>query len=126
MILGVVLNVLAVGLTSFPVRACAGPETWNSPPTFSPIAIPVLSDIPIIGPILFNQNIVVYLMYVIVIVINIALFRTHFRVRAVGEHPQAADTVGIKVNLVRFRNVLLGGGRARRCVLHRRLRRGLR
>ena len=75
------------------------------------MAIPVLSDIPILGPILFNQNIVVYLMYIVVIVINVALFRTKWglRVRAVGEHPTAADTVGIKVNSVRFRNVLLGG-----------------
>ncbi len=112
-ILGVVLNVLAVGLTSFFYGRLLSPnqETWNSPPTFSPVAIPVLSDIPIIGPILFNQNIVVYLMYIIVIVINVALFRTKWglRVRAVGEHPTAADTVGIKVNSVRFRNVLLGG-----------------
>jgi simple sugar transport system permease protein len=112
-ILGVVLNVLAVGLTSFLYGRLLAPnqETWNSPPTFSPVAIPVLSDIPIIGPILFNQNIVVYAMYIIVIVINIALFRTKWglRVRAVGEHPTAADTVGIKVNSVRFRNVLLGG-----------------
>ncbi|HQR79865.1 MAG TPA: ABC transporter permease [Actinomycetota bacterium] len=112
-ILGVVLNVLAVGLTSFFYSRLLAPNqtTWNSPPTFSPIAIPVLSDIPIIGPILFNQNIVVYLMYVIVIVVNIALFRTKWglRVRAVGEHPTAADTVGIRVNSVRFRNVLLGG-----------------
>ena len=112
-ILGVVLNVLAVGLTSFLYSRLLSPnqETWNSPPTFSPMPIPVLSDIPIIGPILFNQNIVVYLMYVVVIVINIALFRTKWglRVRAVGEHPTAADTVGIKVNSVRFRNVMLGG-----------------
>ena len=112
-ILGVVLNVLAVGLTSFLYGRLLAPnqETWNSPPTFSPVPIPVLSDIPIIGPILFNQNIVVYAMYIIVIVINIALFRTKWglRVRAVGEHPTAADTVGIKVNSVRFRNVLLGG-----------------
>jgi len=112
-ILGVVLNVLAVGLTSFLYSRLLAPnqETWNSPPTFSPVPIPVLSDIPILGPILFNQNIVVYLMYIIVIVINVALFRTKWglRVRAVGEHPQAADTVGIKVNSVRFRNVLLGG-----------------
>lgn len=112
-ILGVVLNVLAVGLTSFFYSRLLAPNqtTWNSPPTFSPIAIPVISDIPIIGPILFNQNIVVYLMYVIVIIVNIALFRTKWglRVRAVGEHPTAADTVGIKVNSVRFRNVLLGG-----------------
>jgi ABC-type uncharacterized transport system permease subunit len=111
-VLGVVLNLLAVGLTSFLYGRLLAPEqeTWNNPPTFQPIEIPVLSDIPFLGPILFNQNIVVYLMYVAVIVINVALFRTKWglRVRAVGEHPQAADTVGIKVNAVRVRNVLLG------------------
>lgn len=111
-VLGVVLNLLAVGLTSFLYGRLLAPEqeTWNSPPTFQPIEIPVLSDIPFLGPILFNQNIVVYLMYITVIVINIGLFRTKWglRVRAVGEHPTAADTVGIKVNAVRARNVLLG------------------
>jgi len=112
-ILGVVLNVLAVGLTSFLYSSllAGNQETWNSPPTFTPIAIPLLSEIPIIGPILFNQNIVVYLMYIVVAAINIGLFRTKWglRVRSVGEHPTAADTVGIRVNSVRFRNVLLGG-----------------
>lgn len=111
-VLGVVLNLLAVGLTSFLYGRLLAPEqeTWNSPPTFQPIEIPVLSDIPFLGPILFDQNIVVYLMYITVIVINIGLFRTKWglRVRAVGEHPTAADTVGIKVNAVRARNVLLG------------------
>ena len=75
------------------------------------IAIPFLSDIPILGPVLFDQSIIVYLMYVTVAVVQVALFRTRWglRVRAVGEHPTAADTVGIKVNRTRVKNVLLGG-----------------
>jgi general nucleoside transport system permease protein len=112
-ILGVVINVLVIGLTSFLHSQVLSPnaDTWNSPPIFQPIKIPVLGDIPVIGPVLFDQNIVVYLMYLIVAWVHIALFRTRWglRVRSVGEHPKAADTVGVKVNSVRFRNVLLGG-----------------
>ena len=112
-ILGVVINVLVIGLTSFLYSRVLAPnaDTWNSPPIFQPVKIPLLGDIPVIGPVLFDQNVVVYLMYVIVVVVHLALFRTKWglRVRAVGEHPTAADTVGIRVNSVRFRNVLLGG-----------------
>jgi general nucleoside transport system permease protein len=112
-IVGVVVNTLVLGLTSFFYSSVLDKEaeTWNSPPVFQPIAIPILSDIPIIGPILFDQSLIVYLMYVIAFVIQVALFRTRWglRVRAVGEHPKAADTVGIDVNKLRFRNVLLGG-----------------
>ncbi len=111
-IVGVVLNVLAVGLTSFFYSQVLAPnqDTWNNPPILDSVKIPVLGDIPIVGPILFDQSVIVYLMYVIVAVVQVALFRTKWglRVRAVGEHPQAADTVGIRVNRVRFRNVLLG------------------
>ncbi len=112
-IVGVVLNVLVLGLTNFLYSQLLAPEgdTWNSPGTFSRIKIPVLGDIPIIGPMLFNHTVIVYLMYVTVIVLHIGLFHTRWglRVRSVGEHPQAADTMGIAVNSVRFRNVLLGG-----------------
>jgi ABC-type uncharacterized transport system permease subunit len=112
-IVGVVVNTLVLGLTSFFYSSVLDKEaeTWNSPPVFQPIAIPILSDIPIIGPIFFDQSLIVYLMYVIAATVHIALFRTRWglRVRAVGEHPKAADTVGIDVNKLRFRNVLLGG-----------------
>jgi simple sugar transport system permease protein len=112
-IVGVVLNVLVVGVTSFLYGRLLIPnqDTWNSPGTFAPIKIPILGDIPVIGPILFNQSIIVYLMYATVVLLNIWLFRTRWglRVRAVGEHPLAADTVGIKVNAVRLRSVLLAG-----------------
>ena len=86
-------------------------STWNVAGSFSPIQIPILSKIPIIGPILFNQTIIVYFMYLIVTVIQVALFKSKWglRTRAVGELPVAADSVGIDVNKLRFRNVLLAG-----------------
>jgi len=112
-ILGFVLNVLVIGITNFLYKRLLIPyqSTWNSGTIFSPIPIPVLSKIPLIGPIFFNQTIIVYLMYVVVAIIHLGLFRTKWglRVRAVGEHPTAAESVGIDVNKVRFRNVLLAG-----------------
>lgn len=112
-IVGVVLNVLVAGLTSFLYSKLMvpNPELLNNPPRFDRIDIPVLGQIPIIGPVLFNQTIIVYVMYVTVAAVAFALFRTRWglRTRAIGEHPQAADTVGIKVNTMRFWNVSLAG-----------------
>jgi simple sugar transport system permease protein len=83
----------------------------NTPPRFPRLPIPLLGEIPIIGPVLFRQTIIVYLMYVAVAVVWFGLFKTRWglRLRAVGEHPQAADTVGINVNSTRFWNVSLAG-----------------
>lgn len=112
-IVGVVLNVLVVGLTSFlySVVLTKNAETLNSPPRFARIDIPVLSQIPILGPVLFRQTLIVYLMYVAVALVFLGLFHTKWglRLRAVGEHPQAADTVGINVARTRFWNVCLAG-----------------
>ncbi|GAA1668108.1 ABC transporter permease [Microbacterium lacus] len=112
-IVGVVLNVLVIGLTSFFYSQVLQPNQalLNSPPRFPRIPIPFLSEIPIIGPVLFRQTIIVYLMYIAVALVWFGMFRTRWglRLRAVGEHPQAADTVGIKVNPTRFWNVLLAG-----------------
>lgn len=112
-ILGFVINVLVLGLTNFFYTVLLVPyeSTWNAAGSFSAIPIPVLSKIPIIGPILFNQTIIVYFMYLIVTVIQIALFNSKWglRTRAVGELPIAADSVGIDVNKLRFRNVLIAG-----------------
>ena len=112
-ILGFVINILVLGLTNFFYTVLLVPyeSTWNAAGSFSAIPIPVLSKIPIIGPILFNQTIIVYLMYLIVTVIQIALFKSKWglRTRAVGELPIAADSVGIDVNKLRFRNVLIAG-----------------
>ena len=112
-IVGVVLNVLISGLTGFLFSTVmqANKEMFNSPGRLPIIEIPVLSSIPVLGPILFKQSVVGYLMYIAVIVVWIGLFKTKWglRVRSVGEHPQAADTLGIKVNATRFWNVTLGG-----------------
>lgn len=112
-IVGVVLNVLVIGLTSFlySTLMVSNPTQFNSPAQFDRIVIPVLSDIPIIGQIFFRQTLIVYLMFIAVFVVWFALFKTRWglRVRAVGEHPTAADTVGIKVQATRFWNVLLAG-----------------
>jgi ABC-type uncharacterized transport system permease subunit len=112
-IVGVVLNVLVIGLTSFMFTQVLAPnaETLNSPPRFTAIAIPVLGDIPLIGPIFFRQSAVVYLLYIAVVVVTWSLYRTRWglRVRAVGEHPTAADTVGINVIRTRYRTILIAG-----------------
>ncbi|MFJ4255119.1 ABC transporter permease [Microbacterium sp. NPDC090003] len=112
-IVGVVLNVLVIGLTTFLFRVVLAPntETLNSPATFDTVSIPVLSEIPVIGPILFRQSFIVYLMFVVVALVWFGLYRTRWglRLRAVGEHPQAADTVGIKVLATRYRAILLAG-----------------
>ena len=112
-IVGVVLNVLVTGLTSFLYSQLltTNSAAFNSPPRFERISIPGLSSIPIIGPVLFEQTLIIYIMYFAVAAVWFALFKTKWglRLRAVGEHPQAADTVGINVNRTRFWNVSLAG-----------------
>ncbi|GAA1562729.1 ABC transporter permease [Brevibacterium picturae] len=112
-IIGVVLNVLVVGVTSFLYSTVLteDPELWNARQKLPDLPIPLLSDIPILGRVLFDQNILVYIMYAVVIALQIFVFRSKWglRMRAVGEHPKAADTVGIKVNFTRVRNTLLAG-----------------
>jgi general nucleoside transport system permease protein len=111
-ILGVVLNVLALGMTDYLYdRLMSTNPNYNTGVTFNSIRIPGLADIPVIGPIFFDSNIFLYITYVIITVVQVALFysRWGLRVRAVGEHPTAADTVGIRVLWIRYRNVILGG-----------------
>jgi ABC-type uncharacterized transport system permease subunit len=112
-ILGVVLNVFVAGLTGYLYDRALVPyeNTLNSPATFAAIKIPVLGDIPIIGPIFFDSTIFLYITYVTIILVQISLFHTKWglHVRAVGEHPTAADTVGIRVRFNRYRNVIIGG-----------------
>jgi ABC-type uncharacterized transport system permease subunit len=112
-VLGVVLNLLASGITGFLYDRLMSTNgtTYNSPPGFNAIAIPGLSSIPIIGAALFKENILFYACYLLVPVIWFMLFRTRWglRTRAVGEHPTAADTVGIKVIGLRYRNVITAG-----------------
>jgi simple sugar transport system permease protein len=112
-IVGVVLNVLIVGLTNFLFSTLLGANTtaFNMPPRFEKLPIPGLAQIPVIGPVLFNQTLIVYLMYFAVAGVWFALFKTRWglRVRAVGEYPKAADTVGIKVYRTRYISVIIGG-----------------
>ncbi len=115
-IVGVVLNVLVVGLTNFLFSTLLSENRslFNSPPRFDKIEIPLLANIPVVGPVLFNQTLIVYLMYVAVFAVWVALFKTRWglRVRAVGEYPKAADTVGIKVYRTRYMSVTIGGALA--------------
>jgi len=111
-IVGVVLNVLVAGLTNFFYSSVlTDNEALNSPDRLPKLPIPLLEGIPLLGPALFNQSIIVYAMYVAVPLIAWGLFKTTWglRLRAIGEHPMAADTVGIKVNRLRFWNVSLAG-----------------
>ena len=112
-VLGVVLNVLAAGLTGYLYDRIMQPyaTTFNAGNTFGTIKVPVLGSVPIVGPVFFDSNILLYITYALVILVQVGLFSTRWglRVRAVGEHPTAADTVGIRVRLTRYRNVILGG-----------------
>lgn len=112
-IVGVVLNVLAIGVTNFLYQQWLTEDEsiTNNPGTLPIISIPFLSDIPIIGPSLFQNRITVYLAILIVVVLWFVLYKTKIglRARAVGEHPLAADTVGINVARTRFWWVTLGG-----------------
>jgi simple sugar transport system permease protein len=109
----VVINLLVTGATGFLYAQLLRPnaDKYNDPGHFDSIRIPGLADIPVIGPILFDVNIIVYLMYALVVVVHLGLFHTRWglRARAVGEHPTAADTVGIKVKATRYRNVIMAG-----------------
>ena len=112
-IVGVVINVLVLGLTNFLYSEVLAKNSTllNDPPRLPNLPIPGLSAIPVIGPVLFDQSIIVYLMYIAVAAVYIGLFHTRWglRLRSVGEHPQAADTVGINVSGTRFWNVSLAG-----------------
>jgi simple sugar transport system permease protein len=112
-IIGVVLNVFALGVTSFLFNKLLSPHAtqFNEPGYFRIFKVPVLGDIPVIGPVFFDGTIFLYLTYVLVIAVHFGLFHTRWglRLRSVGEHPKAADTVGINVRRTRFRAVLLAG-----------------
>jgi general nucleoside transport system permease protein len=111
-VVGVVLIVFATGITSFLATQVLVPNPHlNSPRRFPTLSIPVLSEIPLIGPVLFRQSILVFGMFASVLFLQYALFQTRWglRLRSVGEHPKAADTVGIKVLATRYKAVLIGG-----------------
>ncbi len=109
---GVAINILALGICAFFQRVIFGvPVTPLMVEPLQPIAIPVLSEIPIIGPILFDQNILTYLLYILVPVASIVLYRTSLglSIRSVGENPEAGDVAGIRVDRLRFLTILFAG-----------------
>ena len=115
-VVGVVLNVLVIGITNFLYEQWLTEDASNVnfPGTLDLIKIPFLSDLPIIGSVLFENRITVFIAMIAVPVLWWILFKTRFglRARAVGEHPLAADTVGINVGRTRFWWVVLGGSLA--------------
>ncbi len=111
-IAGFFLFILGSGLTAFlSARFLQRNQALNTPGRFQDVPLPLLSDIPVLGPVLFHNNVFIYLMFLLIAAIHVGLFHTRWglRVRAVGEHPRAADTVGIRVLFTRYRNVILGG-----------------
>ena len=104
---GTVINILALGLTGYFYQVGLSTEG-----KLQPIPLGPLADIPLIGPVLFDNPPITYSAIVLVFVLQYVLFRTKWglRTRAVGEHPRAADTVGINVFYMRYMNVIIGGG----------------
>jgi len=109
---GTAINLLAIGGTGFLMVSIFG-AGGTSPRVngFGSVAIPLLSDIPIIGTALFDQSLLVYLMYILIPVVYFAVFRTTFglRLRATGEVPEAVDTAGVNVQRIRYYGVALSG-----------------
>jgi ABC-type uncharacterized transport system permease subunit len=108
---GTVINILAVGATRFLNLRVLEPAGLSTPGHFDTIPIPLLADIPIVGPILFDNQPTTYIMLVLLVAVNYVVFFTPWglRMRACGEHPRAADTVGVHVNRMRYISVIIGG-----------------
>jgi simple sugar transport system permease protein len=106
---GTVIITLAAGLTTF----LFNPD-WSSAGKFGPIEIPLLSKIPVLGDVLFSNALITYATLFLVVAVHVMLFYTRWglRTRSVGEHPRAADTVGINVNRMRYINVIIGSSLA--------------
>jgi len=115
-VLGVVLNLLATGLTGYLYSQFINVDSskYNNAPRMSTLNIPALSDIPFIGPILFQQKLLSYMALFAILVVWFLLYRTKWglRVRSVGEHPEAAETVGLNVQAIKWQAVLVGGALA--------------
>ena len=111
---GTAINILAVGLTGFLNRQLFATGAPSGAMVLPRLHVPILGDIPVLGPILFQHQPLTFLAILLVFVLQWALFRTSWglRTRAVGEHPLAADTVGIDVGRLRTANVVLGGALA--------------
>ena len=108
---GTVINILAVGATRYMNIRLLTPTGNNAPGTFSVVSVPVLSKIPVIGRMFFEHQPTVFMMFILVAVVAVIMAYTTWglRTRAIGEHPRAADTLGVHVNRMRYINVIIGG-----------------
>ncbi|TME46032.1 MAG: ABC transporter permease [Chloroflexi bacterium] len=111
---GVAINIFAAGLTVFLVNRLYGISDVGSVPgsdTIPNVTVPLLSSIPFVGKIFFEQNLMVYIALILLVLTQLMLFRTRLglRIRSVGEHPQAADTAGINVYALRYGAVVTSG-----------------
>lgn len=109
---GTAINLFGLGISTTLARVIFGMNTkMPEIPSFSPLAVPVLSEIPFLGPVIFRQNPLVYLTIIILPIAHYILFKTELglKIRAVGENPRACDTVGINVYAIRYGTIILGG-----------------
>jgi simple sugar transport system permease protein len=109
---GTAINILALGLCTFFQRVIFGvPVTPLIVQPLQPIALPLLSEIPVIGRILFNQNILTYALFILLPVANFVLFKVSLglSIRSIGENPEAGDVAGIRVDRLRFMTILFAG-----------------
>lgn len=114
-VVGIIFNTLALGLTSYTYRAALGVQAGPQKiAMFQAVNLPVLSQIPFLGPVFFSHTILVYITFALVFVSGFVLYRTKFglKLRAVGENPKAADTAGINVQRIRYIGVLISGAAA--------------
>jgi len=111
-IAGTVINIGAVGITNFIfLRILQHNTQYNSPPSVEQMRLPVLADLPVLGPIFFEAKPYVYVGYILVVVLTYMIYRTRWglRLRASGEKPAAAGTVGVDVLAIRYRALVLAG-----------------
>jgi simple sugar transport system permease protein len=110
---GTGIIILSLGLTSFLDRAfvSTNPALNNPGPVLASLPIPLLWRIPVIGPVLFNQSPVIYILFLLIIFTQFFFYYTKWglRIRSVGENPKAADTLGINVFTLRYISVLISG-----------------
>ena len=111
---GIAINIFAAGITVFLVRRIYGQQDVGhvgASELLPNLNVPVLDQIPFIGQVLFQQNVVVYVALILLVLVQVVLFRTRLglRIRAVGEHPHAADTAGINVYWIRYGAVITSG-----------------
>lgn len=113
-IVGLGITIFASGITGYLFRDLYGRRFPSLPVSLNKVAIPVLSDIPILGSVLFEQQLIVYLAFVLVVVFAVILNRTRFglEMRAVGESPFAADAAGVNIFFVRYVAIAIAGGMA--------------